>query len=270
VSDPGGPPAADAGAEPDREPEPTAEAGADSAPAATPPAAAAPHAPPRGARVLRDHLETLLVAILVVLFVTTFVVQNSVIPSASMEDTLLVGDYILVNRIMFAPVDDAQPPAWLSMRPLRHGDVVVFKHPDDPETDYIKRVIGLPGDLIEVRDKVVLRNRQPLAEPYAVHRTGIVYPRGTRDGPRDNFGPVLVPDGMLFVMGDNRDYSRDSREFGFVPRDLVTGRAFVIFWSRHAPPGAFEPHRTSWRRTLASLRTFHRDIRWGRLFTIVR
>ena len=233
--------------------------------------AQAPAAPGRSPlRMLRDYAETLLVAILVVLFATTFVVQNSVIPSASMEDTLLVGDYILVNRVIFAPEDAQRPARWLARRPLRHGDVVVFKHPADPATDYIKRVMGMPGDRIEVRDKTVYRNGEPLPEPYAVHRTGIVYPRGSADGARDNYGPVIVPDGMLFVMGDNRDYSRDSREFGYVPRELVTGRAFVVFWSRREPPGAFEPRRASLRRTLSSLRTLHRDVRWGRLLTMVR
>lgn len=228
---------------------------------------------PRGRgplRMLRDYAETLMVAILVVLFATTFIMQNSVIPSASMEDTLLVGDYIIVNRVIFAPEDAPAPARWLGMRPLRHGDVVVFKHPADPATDYIKRVVGLPGDRIEVRDKAAYRNGRELSEPYAVHRTGIVYPRGSADGARDNFGPVTVPEGMLFVMGDNRDYSRDSREFGYVPRDLVTGRAFVIFWSKTEPPGAFERRRPSLRRSLASLRTLHRDVRWNRLLTIVR
>lgn len=221
-------------------------------------------------RFLRDQVETVLVASLVVLFATTFVVQNSVIPSASMEDTLLIGDYVLVNKVIFAPADRSDPASWLAMRPLRHGDIVVFKFPSDPRTDYVKRIVGLAGDTIEVRDKVVWRNGSPLKEPWVVHRTGVVHPRGSSDGPRDNFGPVSVPDGMLFVMGDNRDYSRDSREFGFVPAELVTGRALVVFWSKTQRPGAFARHRGDWRSGLASLRSFHRDVRWGRLLTVIR
>jgi signal peptidase I len=236
------------------------------------PATPEPPPPPRRSlrRAVRDYFETVLVAILIVLFATTFIVQNSVIPSASMEDTLLVGDYILVNRIAFAPEDARAPAGWLGMREVRHADIVVFKYPDDPETDYIKRVIGLPGDVIEVRDKLLLRGGVVVREPWAVHRSGIVHPRESRDGARDNFGPVRVPPGMLFVMGDNRDYSRDSREFGFVPRSNVTGRALLVFWSRSSAPGAFRRRGPALGRMLASLRSFHRDVRWGRILTVVR
>ncbi len=221
-------------------------------------------------RVARDHAETVLVAILVVVFVTTFGVQNSVIPSASMEDTLLIGDHVLVNRVLFAPADAASPSPWLAMRPVDRGDVVVFKHPDDPVTNYIKRVIGLPGDVIEVRNKAVWRNGQLLAEPHAVHRTGVTHPREAPDGARDNFGPMTVPPNEYFVMGDNRDYSRDSREFGTIPREVITGRAFLVFFSRSQRPGAFRGRAPSPRQVLESLRSFHRDVRWDRILTPVR
>lgn len=244
---------------------------------APPPAAAevaTPEPPPPPARSLaravRDYFETVIVAILIVVFTTTFAVQNSVIPSASMEDTLLVGDYILVNKIAFAPVDSDAPFALVGMREVRRGDIVVFKYPDEPETDYIKRVVGVPGDVIEVRDKVLLRGGVKVDEAWVVHRTGIVMPRDSPDGARDNFGPVRVPEGLLFVMGDNRDYSRDSREFGFVPRSHVTGRAFIVFWSKSSPPGAYRKRGPAWGRMLTSIRTFHRDVRWERLFTIIR
>lgn len=245
------------------------EAGFDAGPRQ--PAAGSPDPPgPRSTlRFLRDQVETVLVAILVVLFATTFAVQNSVIPSASMEDTLLVGDYVLVNKVIFAPADRAAPAAWAAMRPLERGDVVVFKFPAEPRTDYIKRIVGLPGDVIEIRDKGTWRNGARAEEPWAVHRTGIVHPRGSAGGPRDNFGPLIVPPGHLFLMGDNRDYSRDSREFGVVPAELVTGRAFLVFWSKTQRPGAFGRSSGGLRTTLASLRTFHRDVRWSRLFTIV-
>lgn len=217
---------------------------------------------------LRDHVETLLVAILVVLFTTTFIVQNSVIPTASMEDTLLIGDYLLVNKVIFSPADAAAPAAWLGERPIRHGDIVIFKYPHDPTIDYIKRVIGLPGDVIEVRDKKVLRNGLPLTEPKVRLKTSIVYPRGSLDGSRDNFGPVKVPEDSLFVMGDNRDWSADSREWGFVPRSHVDGRALMIFWSRDQRGGAWQLRGTErLRRVARAFTTFYRDTRWDRLFT---
>ena len=228
-----------------------------------------PATAPRRAYV-RDYLETLLVAVLVVLFTTTFVAQNSVIPTPSMEDTLLIGDYLLVNKVAFAPTDGEGPAEWLGQRAIRHRDVVVFKFPTDPTTDYIKRVVGLPGDVIEVRDKQVLRNGAPIDEPYKRHKTAIVYPRGSPDGTRDNFGPVTVPAGELFVMGDNRDYSADSREGFFVPRSHVKGRAFVIFWSRAQRPGSWQIHGLAkLRRFARAFTTFYRDTRWHRMGTMV-
>lgn len=229
---------------------------------------AGPHAPRRA--YVRDYAETLLVAVLVVLFMTTFVTQNSVIPTPSMEDTLLIGDYLLVNKVAFAPTDAGSPTRWLAQRAVRHGDVVVFKFPADPATDYIKRVVGLPGDTIEIRDKTVLRNGLVIEERYKRHKTAIVYPRGSSDGERDNFGPVLVPGDALFVMGDNRDYSADSREWAFVPRSHVKGRAFVIFWSRAQRPGSWQIHGLAkLRRFARAFTTFYRDTRWHRLGTMV-
>jgi signal peptidase I len=227
---------------------------------------------PRSTRraYLRDYTETLLVAVLVVLFMTTFVTQNSVIPTPSMEDTLLIGDYLLVNKLAFAPTDAASPTPWLAQRAIRHGDVVVFKFPSDPRTDYIKRVIGLEGDRIEVRDKNVLVNGLLIDEPYKRLKTAIVYPRGTPDGARDNFGPVVVPPDSLFVMGDNRDYSSDSREWSVVPRSHVKGHAFVIFWSRTQRPGSWQIHGLAkLKRFARAFTTFYRDTRWHRLGTIV-
>ena len=221
-------------------------------------------------RRARDHAETVLVAILVTVFATTFGVQNSVIPSASMEDTLLIGDHVLVDRIAFAPSDSDAPRAWLAQRPVLRGDVIVFKYPGDPGTDYIKRVIGMPGDIIEVRNKAVWRNGQALVEPHAVHRTGIVHARGEPDGPRDNAGPITVPPGEYFVMGDNRDYSRDSREFGTIPRHLITGRAVAVLFSRAQRPGAFRGRAPSLRQMADGVRTFHRDVRWERILLPVR
>ena len=219
-------------------------------------------------RYLREYAETLLVAVLIVLFGTTFIVQNSVIPSASMEDTLLIGDYLLVDRIAFDPADAPAPAAWLGQRPIRHGDIVVFRYPPNPRVDYIKRVIGLPGDTIEIRDKQVYRNGVAIEEPYKVHKTGLIYPASApaSRGTRDNFGPTVVPEGEYFVMGDNRDYSADSREWRTVPRSHVTGRALVVFWSREMRPGAWEHHSApTWKRMLEAVRDFPRLTRWERI-----
>ena len=218
-------------------------------------------------------LETILVAVLIVLFGTTFIVQNSVIPSASMEGTLLIGDYLLVDRIVFSPTDAQAPAAWLGQRELQHGDVIVFRYPPDPSLDYIKRIVGLPGDSIEIRDKQVYRNGAALDEPYKVHAHGTILPAPAGSSPwggRDNFGPVAVPAGHYFVMGDNRDYSADSREWRFVPRSHVTGRALLVFWSRDMRAGEWESRtRTRWTGLLQTLKDFPRLTRWERIGQVV-
>jgi signal peptidase I len=215
--------------------------------------------------VVRDYAETLLVAVLVVLFLTTFGMQNSVIPTPSMEDTLLVGDYLFVNKIVFAPVDAAAPTPWLAQRPIERGDIVVFKFPKDPGIDYIKRVMGLPGDVMEMRKKQVIRNGEVLVEPQKRNKTAVF------EAARDDFAPITVPEGSLFVMGDNRDFSADSRDWGFVPRENVEGRAFVVFWSRAQRPGAWQLHGVArFKRFGQAVATFYRDTRWRRMFTLVR
>lgn len=247
-----------------------APASGPSAPDAEPVSSPAPRS---GGLRLRERLETLLVAIVIVLFVTTFCVQNSVIPSGSMEDTLLIGDYLLVNRVQLAAVDADAPVGWLGQRPVRRGDVVVFKFPSEPSVDYIKRVIGLPGDLIEIRDKQVFRNGEPVAEPYKRHKTGLTFPasRPGPDGRRDNVAPTLIPPGQVFVLGDNRDYSGDSREWGLVPRSHVTGRAVVVFWSREQRLGAQHLRGMArLHRFLQAFKTLFRDTRWGRIGHVIR
>lgn len=221
---------------------------------------------PRRARAgrLREGLETVLVAILIVLFTTTFAVQNSVIPSASMEDTLLIGDYLFVNKVAFAPADAGSPVAWLAQRAPAVGDVVVFKYPPSPDVDYIKRIVGVPGDVIELRDKQLYRNGREVDEPYKVHKHGPIHSRDTREGRRDNFGPVTVPAGHYFVLGDNRDYSADSRDWEFVPRDHVTGRAFVIFWSRELDPRR-KRDESALERMLHAARALYEHTRWERI-----
>ncbi|MCZ6600256.1 MAG: signal peptidase I, partial [Acidobacteria bacterium] len=169
----------------------------------------------------RENLETVLICVLFVLFARTFVFQQSKIPTGSMEDTLLVGDYILVNRFQYAPTLFDWERKLLPIRDIQRGDVVVFKFPRQVEIDYIKRVIGLPGDVVEVRGQMVLVNGEPLSESYTVFKSGMP----------GHYGPVRVPSGSYFMMGDNRYRSSDSRVWGFVPEANLQGRAIIIWWS---------------------------------------
>jgi len=167
--------------------------------------------------VFLDYAKSIVIALIIALVVRTFIVQAFRIPSGSMIPTLLVGDHILVNKFIYHFKDP------------QHGDVVVFKFPLDPKKDYIKRIIGIPGDRIEIRDKVVYRNGKPLKEPYAIHEDNRTLPAAFQ--PRDNFGPVVVPPNSYFMMGDNRDHSNDSRFWGIVPYRLIVGKPWFIYFS---------------------------------------
>ena len=182
--------------------------------------------------VVREYFESIVIAVILALFVRTWVVQAFKIPTGSMENNLLIGDHLLVNKFVFAPTTGALDRTMLPVRDIRRGDVVVFKYPDEPERDFIKRVIGLPGETLELRNKKVYINGQPLDEPY-VH---FLEPASdaqeiTSFDVRERYGPVTVPDGQYFVMGDNRDNSQDSRYWGFLPRNYIKGKALMIYWS---------------------------------------
>ena len=209
---------------------------------------------------LREYFESICVAVILALFVRTFVVQAFKIPTGSMENNLLIGDHLLVNKFVFAPTLNQVERTLLPIDPIRRGDIIVFKYPEQPDRDFIKRVIGLPGETIELRNKKVHVNGMPLDEPY-VH---FIFP--PEDGPTGaqglpdfdvtrSYGPVTVPDRHYFMMGDNRDDSQDSRFWGFLPESYVKGRALFIYWSFDTPedgsPGGFAP-------------------RWGRLFHQIR
>jgi signal peptidase I len=181
--------------------------------------------------VVREYVESILIAVIMALFIRTFVVQAFKIPTGSMEPNLLVGDHLLVNKLVFAP--GGAERSLLPTRDVRRGDIVVFKYPEDTERDFIKRVIGLPGDTLELKDRKIHINGTPIDEPYAHY---LPRPEGgfgemTSADVRDAYGPVVVPANAYFVMGDNRDNSQDSRYWGFLPRDLVKGRALFIYWS---------------------------------------
>jgi len=178
---------------------------------------------------VREYAEAIIIALVLALFIRTFIVQAFKIPSGSMLPTLQIGDHILVNKFIYGikipfsgkiliPIDNPKP-----------GDIVVFKYPRDPKLDYIKRVIAVAGDTVEERNKKIFVNGKPFADTHGVHRDPRILPASA--GPRDNFGPVTVPEGHIFVMGDNRDNSFDGRFWGFVDLKAVRGKAFLIYWS---------------------------------------
>lgn len=179
--------------------------------------------------IFREYGEAILIAVILALFIRTFVVQAFKIPSGSMKPTLLVGDHILVNKFIYG----IKIPFWdITLIPVKkpqHGDIVVFKFPEDPRKDFIKRVIGVAGDTIEIRNKKVYINSKPFKDSYGNYLDPHIIPGEAR--PRDNLGPVTIPADSLFVMGDNRDHSYDSRFWGFVKLPEVKGKAFIIYWS---------------------------------------
>lgn len=200
--------------------------------------------------VRRSFVAEWTVTIVLLLFGTTTLVQAFVIPSASMEDSLLIGDHVLVDKLTYSP-DGRVSEHLLPYREVRRGDIIVFRYPLNIQEDYVKRAIGVPGDHIRLVNKQLILNGKPVKEPYAVHKTGYI------DSYRDNFptqpnsplpasamdmlenhvvnGEVVVPPGYIFAMGDNRDNSSDSRYWGFVPRDNIVGTPLVIYWSFEAP-----------------------------------
>lgn len=178
---------------------------------------------------VREYAEALAVAFLLALFIRTFLVQAFKIPSGSMLETLQIGDHILVNKLRYGVRIPILGKRIVKFSDPRRGDVIVFVYPVDPSKDFIKRVIGEPGDTVEVKHKQVLINGEKIEDPYGQFVEGSG--EGSRLTPRDNFGPVTVPSDQVFVMGDNRDRSYDSRFWGFVPLDDVRGKAFVIYWS---------------------------------------
>jgi signal peptidase I len=191
-----------------------------------------------------------------------------------MEDNLLVGDHILVNRFVYGP--HAGPWArFLPHRHIRRGDVVVFRYPVDPERDFIKRAVALPGDTLRIQDKRLVLNGMPQKEPYTVFRDPEILPDGA-DVPasvlrRDHVGPATVPPHAFFALGDNRDDSQDSRFWGTVPEGLVKGRALLVYWSYDAAPaGAFTGRGAALRRLIDTGLHFFGRTRWDRTFRVVR
>jgi len=204
----------------------------------------------------REYLESLLIAVVFALFARTFVFQAFKIPTGSMEPNLLVGDHLIVNKMVFAPTLTGFERAVLPGRPVERGDILVFKFPQDPERDFIKRVIGLPGERLELRRKVIYINGEPLAEPYA-HFLEPPAPAGdpVTGDLRESYGPVTVPPGQYFMMGDNRDNSEDSRYWGFLPHGYIKGQALFIYFSFEDTASAADViGGTRWSRLLNRVR----------------
>lgn len=196
---------------------------------------------------LRENIEAIAVAIVLALFIRTFIVQAFKIPSGSMKNTLLIGDHILVNKFIYG----VKIPFWektvIPIKDPKRCDIVVFKFPEDPDKDFIKRVIGIAGDVVKIRKKRVFVNGKPLNHDHGIYTDPHNFPMSVQ--PRDSFGPVTVPENSLFVMGDNRDHSYDSRFWGFVDLRDVRGKAFIIYWS--------------WNKD--NSKSFFNYVRWGRL-----
>jgi signal peptidase I len=208
--------------------------------------------------IVREALSWLWV-ILAFLFITGTIVQARVIPSGSMERTLLVGDHLLMSRLGYEAELPMTPLHMRLWRDPHRQQIIVFRAPLPGTPDYIKRLIGLPGDELEIREGVVSINGMPLKEPY----------RADPPNPTDNYGPVTVPAGEYFMMGDNRDDSYDSRYWGFVPRDNIIGTPIMVYMSIDAPEETWNPgHIRDRMTTYASILLHPSIVRWRRIFKL--
>lgn len=236
-------------------------------------------------------IQSLLVTVVIAVFVITFIVQAFQIPSESMQNTLLIGDYLLVDKAHFGPAG-----IWNWLLPyekIKRGDIIVFRYPLNPTQHFVKRVIGVPGDHIRLLNKQVFVNGQPQREPFVVHSQNMVLPfrddfpngdmspehlGGTWSNELERLtedGQLIVPDKCYFVMGDNRDESYDSRYWGFVPRENIVGRPLVIYWSirQRTPNEIYEDQADpdgKLSRLVSDVRRGWLAMRWHRMFTVVR
>jgi signal peptidase I len=179
--------------------------------------------------IIREYAESIIIAVLLALVIRTYLVQAFKIPSGSMEDTLAIGDHLLVNKFIYGTKIPFTTASVVQIRDPRQGDVIVFEYPEDPSKDFIKRIVGAPGDVVEGKDKKVFVNGKPYENSHEIHKEKEIIPKEMN--PRDTFGPVTVPPNSYFVMGDNRDRSYDSRFWKFVRRDQIKGLAFIKYWS---------------------------------------
>lgn len=227
----------------------------------------------RFAHAIGDWTRAILIALVLFLAIRNSVVEAFKIPTSSMEGTLLVGDFLLVNKAVYGARIPGTPWSLPALEEPERGDVVVFHPPHEPEKNYVKRVVGLPLDTLEMRDKRLYLNGTPVYEPYAQHVDGrgdavhpdmewqsyhlIASPRRGYHPTRDNWGPIVIPEDRLFVLGDNRDNSEDSRYWGFVSRDQVRGRPWMVYYSSN-------------RARVEEEANWVDRVRWARLGTVIR
>ncbi len=174
--------------------------------------------------VWREYLEAIIIALFLAFLIRSFVFQAFKIPSGSMLDTLLIGDHLLVNKFMYGPKIPFTDTYIYEGEAPKRNDIIVFRYPEDPSKDYIKRIVGVPGDSLAMKNKVLYRNGEKVEEPYVILGD-------TNEPRRDNFSPIIVPENKYFVLGDNRDDSADSRYWGFVDRSAIHGKAWRLYWS---------------------------------------
>jgi signal peptidase I len=248
--------------------EPAGTPGPSIDPAEAPPSADRPSEEPRSRA--REYTEAILVAVIFALFARTFLFQAFQVPTASMEKNILVGDHLIVNKFIFAPHRDGFLARLLPYRHVRRGDVLVFKFPEDPRRDFIKRTVALPGETVEIRDKAVYVEGKRLDEPKVEHSDDRVWPddQTLPDSyrRRDQSRPFTVPPDSYFALGDNRDNSYDSRFWGPVPAANLKGRAMFVYWSFPLEPSA---HR-SVKELVSIALNFFRRTRWDRILMPVR
>lgn len=227
--------------------------------------------------VFREYLEALLVAAVFLGFTNTFVLKTFYIPSGSMEDTLLVGDHLFVNRFIYGPAPTELERRLLPVRPVERGDIVIFRSPETPKVDLVKRCIGLPGDRLAMVDKELFLDGEPVDDTsYTKHEDPRVFGRTSavtaQARQRDNFGPLEIPESSYFCLGDNRDFSYDSRFWGPVPRHFVKGRALVVYWSfgGETPDGTWRGWGPRLRQLARTALGFLTETRWSRTLRLVR
>jgi len=220
----------------------------------------------------REYFESIVIAVMLALFIRTWVVQAFKIPTGSMEQNLLIGDHLLVNKFVFGPTASALERVVMPTTSVRRGDILVFKYPQEPERDFIKRVIGLPGETLKVRQKRLYIDGEMLEEPYLRDQMPVLEEGMIALDRRDNFGPVTVPADHYFMMGDNRDNSEDSRFWGPLPHAYVKGKAMIIYWSYESTrPFVQEPgFGATVRRVGSVFLNFFSGTRWSRTFQQVR
>ena len=209
---------------------------------------------------LRISTRRLVILAAIVLGMRIFVGEASVVPTASMEGTILVGDHLFMDKLLYGPEIPLVHWRLPAFKTIHRGDIIVFRYPKDPSETFLKRVTALGGDRLEIKNGVLYVNSQPVREPYAVHHAPV-------HSPEESWGPTVVPEGKLFVMGDNRDNSSDSRDWGFVPASNVIGEPLFVYWSYDAPTARWldenPKHRISFYASIAE--NFFSNTRWNRM-----